>query len=146
MNADASLNSNVPEKYRDMSREDAREAVVNDLEAAGLLETIEEYIHKVGFSERGSVPIEYYMSDQWFLKMTELSKPALDAVNKGLINFHPTHWVKTYNHWMENIKDWCISRQLWWGHRIPVWYHNEDPKKIHVSLNGPEDKENWTQD
>ena len=86
------------------------------------------------------------MSDQWFLKMTELSKPALDAVNKGLINFHPTHWVKTYNHWMENIKDWCISRQLWWGHRIPVWYHNEDPKKIHVSLDGPEDKNNWTQD
>ena len=146
MNADASLNSNVPGQYRGMSREDARKAVVNDFEAAGLLEKTEEYIHKVGFSERGSVPIEYYMSDQWFLKMTELSKPALDAVNKGLINFHPTHWVKTYNHWMENIKDWCISRQLWWGHRIPVWYHNEDPKKIHVSLDGPEDKNNWTQD
>jgi len=146
MNADASLNSNVPGKYRGMSREDARKAVINDFEAAGLLEKTEEYIHKVGFSERGSVPIEYYMSDQWFLKMTELSKPALDAVNKGLINFYPTHWVKTYNHWMENIKDWCISRQLWWGHRIPVWYHNEDPKKIHVSLDGPEDKNNWTQD
>ncbi len=146
MNADASLNSNVPEKYRDMNRENARKAVIKDIEAAGLLEKTEEYIHKVGFSERGSVPIEYYMSDQWFLKMTELSKPALDAVNKGLIIFHPTHWVKTYNHWMENIKDWCISRQLWWGHRIPVWYHNEDPKKIHVSLDGPEDKNNWTQD
>ena len=146
MNADASLNSNVPEKYRDMNRENARKAVIKDIEAAGLLEKTEEYIHKVGFSERGNVPIEYYMSDQWFLKMTELSKPALDAVNKGLINFHPKHWVKTYNHWMENIKDWCISRQLWWGHRIPVWYHNENPKKIHVSLNGPEDKNNWTQD
>ncbi|SVB06691.1 uncharacterized protein METZ01_LOCUS159545, partial [marine metagenome] len=81
MNADASLNSNVPEKYRDMNRENARKAVINDIEAAGLLEKTEEYIHKVGFSERGNVPIEYYMSDQWFLKMTELSKPALDAVN-----------------------------------------------------------------
>ena len=146
MNADATLNSNVPEKYRDMNRENARKAVIKDIEAAGLLEKTEDYVHKVGFSERGNVPIEYYMSDQWFLKMTELSKPALDAVNKGLINFHPKHWVKTYNHWMENIKDWCISRQLWLGHRIPVWYHNENPKKIHVSLNGPKDKKNWTQD
>ena len=78
MNPDASLNSNVPEKYRDMNRENARKVVINDIEAAGLLEKTEEYVHKVGFSERGNVPIEYYMSDQWFLKMTELSKPALD--------------------------------------------------------------------
>ena len=146
MNKDASLNSNVPEKYRNLSRESAREKILHDLKNKDLLEKTEEHIHKVGFSERGNVPIEYYMSSQWFLKMSELSKPALKAVNDGAIKFHPEHWVKTYNHWMENINDWCISRQLWWGHRIPVWYHNEDKEKIHVSIEGPNDQENWTQD
>ena len=146
MNKDASLNSNVPEKYRNLSRESAREKILHDLKNKDLLEKTEEHIHKVGFSERGNVPIEYYMSSQWFLKMSELSKPALKAVNDGSIKFHPEHWVKTYNHWMENINDWCISRQLWWGHRIPVWYHNEDKEKIHVSIEGPNDQENWTQD
>ena len=146
MNEDASLNSNVPEKYRNLSRESAREKILHDLKSISLLEKTEEHIHKVGFSERGNIPIEYYMSNQWFLKMSELSKPASQAVNDGLIKFHPEHWVKTYNHWMENINDWCISRQLWWGHRIPVWYHNDDNDKIHVSLDGPPDPENWTQD
>jgi len=146
MNEDASLNSNVPEKYRNLSRESAREKILHDLKSISLLEKTEEHIHKVGFSERGNIPIEYYMSSQWFLKMNELSKPASQAVNDGLIKFHPEHWVKTYNHWMENINDWCISRQLWWGHRIPVWYHNDDNDKIHVSLDGPPDPENWTQD
>jgi valyl-tRNA synthetase len=146
MNEDASLNSNVPEKYRNLSRESAREKILHDLKSISLLEKTEEHIHKVGFSERGNVPIEYYMSSQWFLKMSELSKPASQAVNDGLIKFHPKHWVKTYNHWMENINDWCISRQLWWGHRIPVWYHNDDNDKIHVSIDGPPDPENWTQD
>ena len=146
MNEDASLNSNVPEKYRNLSRESAREKIIHDLKSISLLEKTEEHIHKVGFSERGNIPIEYYMSSQWFLKMSELSKPASQAVNDGLIKFHPEHWVKTYNHWMENINDWCISRQLWWGHRIPVWYHNDDNDKIHVSLDGPPDPENWTQD
>ena len=146
MNKDASLNSNVPEKYRNLSRESAREKILHDLKNKDLLEKTEEHIHKVGFSERGNVPIEYYMSSQWFLKMSELSKPALKAVNDGSIKFHPEHWVKTYNHWMENINDWCISRQLWWGHRIPVWYHTEDKEKIHVSIEGPNDQENWTQD
>tara|TARA_Y100000758_G_scaffold75568_1_gene50608 strand:+ start:1310 stop:3940 length:2631 start_codon:yes stop_codon:yes gene_type:complete len=146
MNEDASLNSNVPEKYRNLSRESAREKILHDLKSISLLEKTEEHIHKVGFSERGNIPIEYYMSSQWFLKMNELSKPASQAVNDGSIKFHPEHWVKTYNHWMENINDWCISRQLWWGHRIPVWYHNDDNDKIHVSLDGPPDPENWTQD
>ena len=146
MNEDASLNSNVPEKYRNLSRESAREKILHDLKSISLLEKTEEHIHKVGFSERGNIPIEYYMSSQWFLKMSELSKPASQAVNDGLIKFYPEHWVKTYNHWMENINDWCISRQLWWGHRIPVWYHNDDNDKIHVSLDGPPDPENWTQD
>ena len=146
MNEDASLNSDVPKKYINMTREIAREQIVQDLQSIGRLEKIEDYIHKVGFSERGNVPIEYYMSSQWFLKMKELSKPALQAVNDGKINFHPKHWVKTYNHWMENINDWCISRQLWWGHRIPVWYHNQDKDKMHVSIDGPSDPENWKQD
>jgi valyl-tRNA synthetase len=146
MNDDASLNSNAPEKYVGMTREDARKAVVADLEAEGLLDKTEDYVNKVGYSERGHVPIEFYMSEQWFMKMDELVKPALAAVNGGKIKFHPEHWTKTYNHWMENIKDWCISRQLWWGHQIPVWYHNDDNSKIHVSVEGPEDPENWTQD
>ena len=146
MNEDASLNSNVPESYRNLSRDSAREKIVNDLKANDQLEKIEKYNHKVGFSERGNVPIEYYMSSQWFLKMNELSKPAIEAVNNGSIKFHPEHWVKTYNHWMNNINDWCISRQLWWGHRIPVWYHKEDKEKVHVSVGGPNDIENWTQD
>ena len=146
MNEDASLNSNVPESYRKLSRDSAREKIVNDLKANDQLEKIEKYNHKVGFSERGNVPIEYYMSSQWFLKMNELSKPAIEAVNNGSIKFHPEHWVKTYNHWMNNINDWCISRQLWWGHRIPVWYHKEDKEKVHVSVDGPNDIENWTQD
>ncbi len=146
MNDDASLNSNVPDKYVGLSREDARKAVLADLQSEGLLDKIEDYVNKVGYSERGHVPIESYMSDQWFMKMDNIAKPAMDAVNNGDIKFHPEHWTKTYNHWMKNIKDWCISRQLWWGHQIPVWVHKEDSKNIHVSVDGPEDSENWDRD
>lgn len=146
MHDDASLNSEVPKQYQNLSREEGRKAVVRDLKSARLLDKIEDYTNNIGFSERGNVPIEFYMSEQWYMKMDELAKPALDEVNSGQIKFHPEHWTKTYNHWMENIKDWCISRQLWWGHQIPVWYHNEDSKKLHVSIDGPEDPENWTQD
>ena len=146
MNDDASLNNSVPEKYVGLTREDAREAIVADLESAGLLEKTEDHTNKVGYSERGHVPIEFYISEQWFIKMEELVKPALDAVNNGHITFHPGHWIKTYNHWMENIKDWCVSRQLWWGHQIPVWYHKDDRSKTHVSVEGPIDSENWEQD
>ena len=146
MNDDASLNSNVPDKYVGLSREDARKAVLADLQSEGLLDKIEDYVNKVGYSERGHVPIESYMSEQWFMKMDNIAKPAMDAVNNGDIKFHPEHWTKTYNHWMKNIKDWCISRQLWWGHQIPVWVHKEDSKNIHVSVDGPEDPENWDRD
>ena len=146
MNDDASLNDNVPEQYVGLNREDARKAIVTDLESAGLLEKTEDYTNKIGYSERGHVPIEFYISEQWFIKMDELVKPALDAVNNGRITFHPEHWIKTYNHWMENIRDWCISRQLWWGHQIPVWYYKDDPLKTHVSIDGPSDPENWEQD
>ena len=146
MNDDASLNSNVPDKYVGLSREDARKAVLADLQSEGLLDKIEDYVNKVGYSERGHVPIESYLSEQWFMKMDNMAKPAMDAVNNGDIKFHPEHWTKTYNHWMKNIKDWCISRQLWWGHQIPVWVHKEDSKNIHVSVDGPEDPENWDRD
>lgn len=122
MNPDATLNGNVPEPYRGLTREDAREKVLDDLTSGDFLVKTEDYTHKVGYSDRGDVPIEYYLSDQWYVKMEKLATPALKAVKTGKIKFHPEHWVKTYNHWMENIKDWCISRQLIWGHRIPVWY------------------------
>ena len=146
MNEDASMNSNVPNKYQKLTREEARKTVINDMDKEGTIDKIEDYSNKIGYSERGNVPIEFYLSDQWFLKMTSLAKPALEAVNSNEINFHPAHWTKTYNHWMDNIKDWCISRQLRWGHQIPVWYLNSDPKQIHVSAKGPDDPENWTQD
>ena len=146
MNEDASMNSSVPDKYVGMSRETARKEVVKDIESEGLLDKEEDYLTKIGYSERGQVPIEFYMSEQWFMKMEELVNPAMDAVNNGEINFHPRHWSKTYNHWMSNIKDWCISRQLLWGHQIPVWYHKDDKTKIHVSVEGPNDSENWVRD
>jgi len=146
MNDDASMNSNVPDKYIGLSREHARKEIVKDIEKEGFLEKREDYQTKIGFSERGQVPIEFYMSEQWFMKMDELIKPAMDAVDKEKINFHPKHWSKTYNHWLLNIKDWCISRQLLWGHQIPVWYHKDDKTKIHVSVNGPSDRENWVRD
>jgi len=121
LNPDASLNTNVPEKYQGLTREAAREQVVQDMEALGYIDKIEDYTNNVGYSERGQVPIEYYLSPQWFLKMQELAQPAIKAVNAGTVKFYPEHWVKTFNHWMKNIKDWCISRQLIWGHRIPVY-------------------------
>jgi valyl-tRNA synthetase len=99
--------------------------VVASFESFGLLEKIEDYVNKVGHSERTDAVVEPYMSKQWFVKMEELAKPAMKAVNDGQVKFHPERWTKTYNHWLENIKDWCISRQLWWGQRIPVFYCND---------------------
>lgn len=136
MNDDASLNDNVQEAYRGLDRDTAREKVLRDLEKMNLVEKIEDYTNKVGYSERGGVPIEYYMSEQWFLKMKDLAKPAIKAVNDGTINFHPAHWVKTFNHWMDNVKDWCLSRQLWWGHRIPV-YTCKDCGEVMVQVEAP---------
>ena len=108
--------------YVGMDRFEVRKRIVQDLEAAGLLEKTEDYINKVGFSERTQVAIEPKLSMQWFLKMEKLARPALDAVMNDEIVFHPSKFKNTYRHWMENIKDWCISRQLWWGHRIPAYY------------------------
>ena len=150
MNPDGSINSNAPKEYVGLTREDARKKVIDDLKKDNCLLKEEDYMHKVGFSERGDVPIEYYLSDQWFLKMKELAKPAIKSVKKGEINFYPNHWVKTYDHWMDNIQDWCISRQLYWGHRIPVWYKKDSDhsKKENwfISTTPPKDIDNWEQD
>ena len=110
------------ELYVGMDRFAVREQIVRDLEAAGLLEKTEDYVNKVGFSERTNVAIEPKLSMQWFLKMDSLAKPALEAVTDDEIRFYPPKFKNTYRHWMENVKDWCISRQLWWGHRIPAYY------------------------
>ena len=150
MNPDGSINSNAPDKYVSLTREKARKHIIKDLEKEGSLLKEEDYLHKVGYSERGDVPIEYYLSNQWFLKMKELAKPATEVVKSGEIKFYPNHWVKTYNHWMDNIQDWCISRQLYWGHRIPVWYKkgsdHSKQENWYVSISPPEDIENWEQD
>ncbi|KIO46143.1 valine--tRNA ligase [Sanguibacteroides justesenii] len=108
--------------YIGMDRFEVRTQIEQDLRAAGLLEKVESYENKVGYSERTNVPIEPKLSMQWFLKMADLAKPALDAVMKDDIKFYPAKFKNTYRHWMENVKDWCISRQLWWGHRIPAWF------------------------
>ena len=150
MNSDGSISNKAPDKYVGMSREDARKEIVNNLKDLGCLTKEEDYLHKVGFSERGNVPIEYYLSEQWFLKMKNLAKPASKAVKDKEINFYPNHWVKTYNHWMDNIQDWCISRQLYWGHQIPVWYKKDadraNQENWYISTTPPLDIENWEQD
>jgi valyl-tRNA synthetase len=153
-NPDATTNKNVPDWLRGLDRFEARKKVVEWFEQNGLIEKIEDYQNKVGYSERGGVPIEPYLSEQWFMKMSakggyasggdDLVIPAIEVVKQGRIKFYPTHWEKTYFHWMENISDWCISRQLWWGHRIPVWYCIGDDhcklecKEPIVSIDPPE--------
>jgi len=114
--------SKAAQLYVGMDRFEVRKVIVKDLETAGNLAKIEDYLNKVGYSERTDAVIEPKLSMQWFLKMQDLSKPALDAVINGDVELYPSKFVNTYRHWMENVKDWCLSRQLWWGHRIPAWY------------------------
>jgi valyl-tRNA synthetase len=124
INPDATLN-NLTGEYNGMDRFAARKAILRKLEELELIEKIEDYTHNVGFSQRGGEAIEPYLSDQWFVKMKPLAEIAIGCVQNGDIKFHPNHWVKTYEHWLNGIRDWCISRQLWWGHRIPVYYTND---------------------
>jgi valyl-tRNA synthetase len=121
MHPDGRLNENAGE-YTDMDRFKAREVVLEDLKEKGLLEKIEPHSLSAGHCYRCHTIIEPYLSRQWFVKMKPLAKPAIEAVKKGKIKFHPKRWTKVYLNWMENIQDWCISRQIWWGHRIPLWY------------------------
>ena len=127
---DAKLNDDVPEAYRGMERFDARKQIVADLEAQGVLVKIEPHSLKVPRGDRSGAVIEPYLTDQWYVAVESLAKPAIEAVESKEIRFVPENWNKTYYQWMHNIQDWCISRQLWWGHRIPAWY--DDAGNIYV--------------
>jgi len=124
MNADGTLNENS-QFYTGQDRFKVRKQIEKDLDEKGVLLDVESYQNKVGYSERTDVVIEPRLSLQWWVKMEDLVKPAIKAVEDSEVNFHPEKFVNTYNHWMKNIKDWCISRQLWWGHRIPAWFYGE---------------------
>ncbi|MBM6799073.1 valine--tRNA ligase, partial [Coprobacillus cateniformis] len=133
-------------KYANMDRFECRAALLEDFEEAGVVDHIETHIHQVGHSERSHAIVEPYLSKQWFVKMKPLAKAALANQEKdSKVNFVPGRFEKTFKQWMENIEDWCISRQLWWGHQVPAWYHKETGE-VYVGKTAPEDIENWKQD
>lgn len=146
MNEDGTMNEHAG-KYEGMDRFDCRKQIVQNLKEQGLLVKIEEIVHSVGHSERTDAIVEPYLSTQWFVKMKPLAEQALamQKTEDEKIHFVPERFEKQYTYWMENIHDWCISRQLWWGHQIPAWYHKETGE-IYVDENPPEDIENWEQD
>ncbi|WP_079528063.1 valine--tRNA ligase [Solibacillus isronensis] len=146
MNEDGTMND-LAGKYAGMDRFECRKQIVADLQEAGVLIEIEPHVHQVGHSERTNAVVEPYLSKQWFVKMAPLAEEALkmQAEENEKVNFVPNRFENTYNRWMENIHDWCISRQLWWGHQIPAWY-NKETGELYVGKEAPEDAENWTQD
>ncbi|MEI2388619.1 valine--tRNA ligase [Priestia megaterium] len=145
MNQDGTMNDKTG-KYEGMDRFACRKQIVKDLQADGVLFNIEDHMHSVGHSERSGAVVEPYLSTQWFVKMQPLADKAVDLQKQEeKVNFVPDRFEKTYLHWMENIRDWCISRQLWWGHRIPAWYHKETGE-VYVDHEAPADIENWEQD
>ncbi|MFJ7731421.1 valine--tRNA ligase [Lysinibacillus sp. NPDC097231] len=146
MHEDGTMNE-LAGKYNGMDRFECRKQIVADLQEAGVLIRIEEHMHSVGHSERTGAVVEPYLSAQWFVKMQPLADASLELQKdgEGKVNFVPSRFENTYSRWMENIRDWCISRQLWWGHQIPAWYHNETGE-VYVGKEAPADAENWTQD
>ena len=157
LHADGTLNELAGPELAGLDRFAGRKKSAELLKACGALLGEETYANNVGYSERADVPIEPRLTWQWWLRYPKIEE-AKAAVRDGHIKFHPERWSKVYLHWLENIQDWCISRQLWWGHRIPVWYRKgidreklteadlNDPTKVHVSLEGPADKANWEQE
>ncbi|WP_409301981.1 valine--tRNA ligase [Peribacillus sp. SCS-155] len=147
MNEDGSMNERAG-KYHGMDRFECRKQIVKDLQEQGVLFKIEEHVHSVGHSERSGAVVEPYLSTQWFVKMQPLAEKAIELQGKSeeeKVHFIPGRFENTYLRWMENIRDWCISRQLWWGHRIPAWYH-KTTGEVFVGHEAPEDIENWEQD
>ena len=145
MNEDGSMNK-LAGKYDGQDRFECRKEIVKDLQDMDVLFKIEEHLHSVGHSERSGAVVEPYLSTQWFVKMQPLADEAIQLQEtEAKVNFVPERFEKTYLNWMGNIHDWCISRQLWWGHRIPAWYHKETGE-IHVGHEAPADSENWKQD
>jgi valyl-tRNA synthetase len=145
MNEDGTMNANAG-TYQGLDRFECRKQIVKDLQEQGVLFKIEEHLHSVGHSERSGAVVEPYLSTQWFVKMQPLADEAIALQSKEeKVNFVPDRFENTYMRWMENIRDWCISRQLWWGHRIPAWYHKETGE-VYVDHEPPADIENWNQD
>lgn len=145
MNEDATLNENAG-KYNGMDRFDARKAIVQDLQDGGWMLKIDPIVHSVGHSERTGVQVEARLSTQWFVKMKPLAEQALNhQKTDDKVTFWPSRFEDTYEQWMNNVHDWVISRQLWWGHRIPAWY-NKQTGETYVGMEAPKDEENWTQD
>lgn len=145
MNEDGTMNKNAG-KYSELDRFECRKQIVDDLKELGVLFEIEDHTHTVGHSERSNAVVEPYLSTQWFVNMQPLADASVE-MQKGddKVNFVPDRFEHTYLHWMDNIRDWCISRQLWWGHRIPAWYHKET-NELYVGKEAPADIENWEQD